>query len=609
MGYFTEVDPGRSFGPFLRLEQGLGFVPNLFRAQTLLPRAIDAETGIAEAVLLREAALTRVQKESILLVLSAAHENLYCAAAHAHLLTTLGVPRGQVERIAADHRGAGLPDRDIALLEFACRLSGRPLDVARRDFDVLRSAGFTDGQIFEAVLMTSLTEFLCTLSAGVGAAPDFDPPRLMPARRFWIGTGAASGAPPARAPDPEAPGPYLSVRDRLEESLPPFAFFRDRFGFVPNIFRVQTLRPDVLEAEARAVGAVLLSDDLLARVQKEYILLAISAANLNTYCVAVHCELLRGLGVPEETSDRIAVDHHHAPLKSADKALLDFALKLARRPREFTRVDIDALRGHGFSEVQALEAVVMAALTNFLNTLQIGLGTTPDFPPPRKFEDSVKPPAPARTPMDRDRAPGSPSREDEDGPLVARAREGDLGAFEDLVRRHHRRVYRTLMGITGHPEDAEDGTQSTFLKAFEHIGGFQGGARFSTWLTRIAINEGVQRLRRRRETESLDAVAGDDREEEEPFRPADLQAWTENPEQIYSRAEIRGLLEKEMMKLPAKYRLAVILRDMEHLSTEEAAAAMGLGAATFKTRLSRARFMLREALAPHFARREGGADD
>jgi uncharacterized peroxidase-related enzyme len=112
-------------------------------------------------------------------------------------------------------------------------------------------------------------------------------------------------------------------------------------------------------------------------VRKEFILLVISAANLNTYCVAVHCEMLRGLGLPEDVSDQIAVDHHQADLSQADKALLDAALKVARRSPTFGLADVEALRIHGFTDHQILEAVVMASLTNFLNTLQVGLGTSP----------------------------------------------------------------------------------------------------------------------------------------------------------------------------------------------------------------------------------------
>ena len=95
-------------------------------------------------------------------------------------------------------------------------------------------------------------------------------------------------------------GAYLRTVPRDEESFPPFAFFKERFGFIPNIFRAQTLRPDAVQVEANTIETVLLTEDILSRVQKEYILLAVSAAYLNTYCVAVHCEMLRGLGVPGE---------------------------------------------------------------------------------------------------------------------------------------------------------------------------------------------------------------------------------------------------------------------------------------------------------------------
>src|SRR6266852_1038086 len=99
--------------------------------------------------------------------------------------------------------------------------------------------------------------------------------------------------------------------------------------------------------------------------------------------------MLRAMGVSTEDSDQIAVDHRQAPLPEADKALLDFALKLAVRPAEFRREDMDPLDRHGFSEEQILEAVVMTSLTDFLNTLQMGLGTTPDFAPRRTFQPAA----------------------------------------------------------------------------------------------------------------------------------------------------------------------------------------------------------------------------
>jgi RNA polymerase sigma-70 factor (ECF subfamily) len=179
---------------------------------------------------------------------------------------------------------------------------------------------------------------------------------------------------------------------------------------------------------------------------------------------------------------------------------------------------------------------------------------------------------------------------------VARVKGGDVDAFEELINRHSRRVFRTLVGILGDPDEARDAMQETFLKAFQHLGGFQQRSKFSTWLVSIASNTALQRLRDRRYAQSLDS----DELEEEEFRPRQVQAWTENPEQLYSRAEMRTLVEDSVKKLPAKYRIAVVLRDLEQLSIEEAAA-LGLGIPTLKYRHLRGRLMLREALSSHFA--------
>jgi len=184
-----------------------------------------------------------------------------------------------------------------------------------------------------------------------------------------------------------------------------------------------------------------------------------------------------------------------------------------------------------------------------------------------------------------------------DESLVTAALGGDRRAFEELFRRHHRAVYRTLVGITGRPEDAEDAVQNAFVKAFQHLDQFQGAARFSTWLTRIAINEGLGRLRERGRLESLETPIDDDETE---IVPRHLRAWDDDPEILHSRTQARELVEREMMKLPDKYRLAVLLRDIQQLSAEEAAQALGLGVPTLKTHLLRGRLMLRDALAPHF---------
>ncbi|MGH9748767.1 MAG: sigma-70 family RNA polymerase sigma factor [Candidatus Polarisedimenticolia bacterium] len=194
---------------------------------------------------------------------------------------------------------------------------------------------------------------------------------------------------------------------------------------------------------------------------------------------------------------------------------------------------------------------------------------------------------------------------DEDAELVARVRGGDDDAFEELIARHGAKVYRAVIGITGDPADAEDATQNAFIKAHTRLDTFQGTARFSTWLTRIAINEGLEVLRRRRPHETLDDAVP---EANEDFHPANVRPWADDPETLYSQAEIRELVEKAIMKLPAKYRVVAVLRDLDGLSTEEAATALGLQVPALKTRLLRARLMLREALAPHFQRRtrEGG---
>jgi RNA polymerase sigma-70 factor (ECF subfamily) len=185
--------------------------------------------------------------------------------------------------------------------------------------------------------------------------------------------------------------------------------------------------------------------------------------------------------------------------------------------------------------------------------------------------------------------------------LVSAALGGDRRAFEELFRRHHRAVYRTIVGITGRPEDAEDAVQSAFVKAFQNLRQFQGAARFATWLTRIAINEALGRIRESGRLQPLESAA--DRDEDD-IMPRNLRAWDDDPELLRSRAQTRELVEREILRLPPKYRLAVMLRDIQQLSAEEAAQVLGLSVPTLKTHLLRGRLMLRDALAPHFAARK-----
>jgi uncharacterized peroxidase-related enzyme len=272
-------------------------------------------------------------------------------------LSELGVPTPQLNALVHDYQQAGLSATDLALLNFAHTLGGGPAAAGRHDIEVVRASGLTDEQILEAVLSTALTSFLCTLSTGLAVTPDFEPPSI---------SFSSQHPPRTAAPEPTVAtsGPYLRAIARDPQEFPAFAFFQERFGFIPNIFRAQTLRPDVVEAEALAVGTVLLTDDILSRTRKEFILLVISAANLNTYCVAVHSEMLRGLGLPEDVSDQIAVDHHKADLSQADKALLDAALKVAHQSPTFGLSDVEGLRGHGFTEPQILEATTSAPMAS-----------------------------------------------------------------------------------------------------------------------------------------------------------------------------------------------------------------------------------------------------
>ena len=378
------------------------------------------------------------------------------------------------------------------------------------------------------------------------------------------------------------------------------ATLKRNFGLAPKIYRAQLLRPDVLNAEVQMLDQLLFGKGALTRVQKEFILLSVSAENNNSYFPALHCQTLQFLGVKPELSQQVITEHRQASLSQPDIVLLDFARKLVSQPHSFSDNDVELLRKHDFSDEQILEAVLMIGLTQFLNCVQMGLGAEADFKtrltiPLKEVNPAV---ASERQIPETDFA-GDFVSDDPDFEIVARVKNGETDAFEELVRKHGRRVYRSLMGILGSPEEAEDALQDAFLKAFQHLPNFEARSRFSTWLVRIAINTGLQRLRGRKDFDSLD-------EESEQFKPRSIQAWTDSPEDYYSREELRKLVEKEVMKLPVKYRVALMLRDLEELSTEEAAAALGLTVPGLKARVLRGRLMLREAMVPYFSKAGAG---
>lgn len=183
--------------------------------------------------------------------------------------------------------------------------------------------------------------------------------------------------------------------------------------------------------------------------------------------------------------------------------------------------------------------------------------------------------------------------------LVHSAKRGDITAFEELVRRHTKRVFYIAHHITRCREDAEEVSQETFLKAFLHLENFEEKAQFSTWLTRIALNVAVTKVRSRR----IQVVFAEDQQKETNWALEELADWRPNPEQLYSRSELQTILRETLENLPQNYSTVFILRDVQGLSVAETAAALQLTIPAVKTRLLRARLRLRENLSKHFISR------
>jgi RNA polymerase sigma-70 factor (ECF subfamily) len=190
---------------------------------------------------------------------------------------------------------------------------------------------------------------------------------------------------------------------------------------------------------------------------------------------------------------------------------------------------------------------------------------------------------------------------DDESALVAAAKSGDISAFETLVGRYERKIFRLAQNITQNREDAEDAMQESFLKAYEHLGEFQGNSRFYTWLVRIAVNQALMKLRRRRpNVVSLDQEL----DTGEDMMPREVEDWGPSPEERYGQTELSGILGKVIGELDPPFRIVFQLRDIEELSTEETAEALGLSVPAVKSRLLRARLKLREKLNQYFRRGE-----
>jgi RNA polymerase sigma-70 factor, ECF subfamily len=189
----------------------------------------------------------------------------------------------------------------------------------------------------------------------------------------------------------------------------------------------------------------------------------------------------------------------------------------------------------------------------------------------------------------------------EESTLVAQARESDDRAFAELVRRYEAKIFRLAQHITQNREDAEDVLQETFLKAYEHLDQFQGQSKFYTWIVRIAVNQALMKLRRRKTDKSVSMDETIDTGEDTVTR--EIAAWDEDPEQRFSREELGSILDSAIEGLAPPYRSVFVLRDIDELSTEETAEALGLSVPAVKSRLLRARLQLREKLTRYFKRK------
>ena len=189
---------------------------------------------------------------------------------------------------------------------------------------------------------------------------------------------------------------------------------------------------------------------------------------------------------------------------------------------------------------------------------------------------------------------------DPDTEMVQSARGGNISAFEELVRKYDRKLSRIALNITHNLEDAQEVVQSVFFKAYTNLHRFEANAKFLTWLTRIAVNESLTKLRRLR-SQGHD-ISFDSENSNGELVPFDFSDWHPNPEELYSDSEFRELLRKSLDELSPALRVVFVPRDMQGLSYDETAGVLKLEMTAVKSRLYRARLQLREKLGKYFSR-------
>ena len=183
--------------------------------------------------------------------------------------------------------------------------------------------------------------------------------------------------------------------------------------------------------------------------------------------------------------------------------------------------------------------------------------------------------------------------------LVHASKNGDVAAFEQLVKRYDRKLFRIAQHITHNREDSEDAVQEAFLKAFQHLGEFREDSKFSTWLIRITLNQALMKLRKLRRAAKEVSLEENYQAGEEAL-PIEVADWAPDPEQLYRASELRGILIKTLSELRPVLRAVFVLRDIEGLSTAQTAEVLNLSQVAVKARLWRGRLQLRELLNTYF---------
>jgi RNA polymerase sigma-70 factor, ECF subfamily len=195
---------------------------------------------------------------------------------------------------------------------------------------------------------------------------------------------------------------------------------------------------------------------------------------------------------------------------------------------------------------------------------------------------------------------------DQDLALVHACKNGEAAAFEQLVKRYDRKLFRIAQHITHNREDAQDVVQEAFLKVFRKLSQFRENSQFSTWLTRITVNESLMKLRK--QYSSKEVSIDEDFQRQDQMAVFEVADWAPNPEQLYRGFELRNILRSELQELQPGLRVVFVLRDVEGMSTEQAAEVLELTPVAVKARLWRARLQLRERLSKYFGVGRRGRD-